>query len=538
MKVLLLFGLPETGLDLAALAIHAGGASLASDAETGDGRFAVSASLDRLATTINAGFGVAEEPIGPIAAANTALDRSRARIAAELRQHRGVAKRALTKVLPEGGDAPVVIAAGATSAFPAFWLDALRRAGAEPLPVLVHRNPLAIAPLARAARGRLLRHTNFQWHHLALEVLAADPATALLRSPEFDVAALGLGLIDAPGVARPEPHPRDAADLADAPGMAAQSRELAALLDGWRELGEKARVRAVADLRRRFDDAVTVTGSARIATLRAIEEAVAPLTAASRRRAPAVLRPRSPLLFHYHIFKNAGTSVDRMLRANFGERWAEREFSDTPPAQRYQNIRSFLEGQPELQAFSSHTAPLPEPELADREVFPILFVRHPLLRVRSAYRFERGQDATTRGAILAKQTDFRGYVTTFLDEPKARQVRNFQSARFVHGTPGRPAQERERTLATLERLPFVGLVEAYDESVARLGELIRPLFPDFDPVALHENVTNPDAARSTEQQLAALRDELGPDLYDRLAAENAWDLELYERVRARYPGAR
>lgn len=541
-KVLLLFGLPESGVDAAARAIHAGGASLAVDAETTAGRFAVSAELERLASEINTAFGVADEPIGPVAAANTSLSASRRRIAAELKQYGAAATAAFAQALPGDRSSPVVIAAAGMSAFPAFWLDALRRCGAEPLSVLVHRNPLAIAQLARVERGRALRQTIFQWHHLALDVLAADPDAAVLSSPDFDVGALGAGLIDSPEMATPDRHARDEADLAPAPGLSDQSRDLGALLDSWRTRDGKARATAVADLTHRYDEAVTLTGAARIAAIRLTAQEPTPEPsgpAPTARATPTpILRARSPLLIHYHIFKNAGTSVDRMLKANFGDRWADREFTETPPARRHQSIRAFLEQRSELQAFSSHTAPLPEPDLPDRAIVPILFVRHPLLRVRSAYGFERRQDATTRGAVLAKATDLRGYVTTFLDDPRARQARNFQSVRFASGTPGRPAQERERALATLARLPFVGLVEAYDESVARLGALIAPLFPEFRAVALHENATASDPAASTDDQLAALREELGPDLYDRLIAENACDLELFDTVRARYATAR
>ena len=33
------------------------------------------------------------------------------------------------------------------------------------------------------------------------------------------------------------------------------------------------------------------------------------------------------LILHYHFFKNAGTSVDRILVENFGADWESREFS-------------------------------------------------------------------------------------------------------------------------------------------------------------------------------------------------------------------
>ena len=253
---------------------------------------------------------------------------------------------------------------------------------------------------------------------------------------------------------------------------------------------------------------------------------------------PGAADARSPLLFHYHIFKNAGSSVDRMLRTNFGDAWSDREFEVGTRKERNAEVSALLARSPELKAFSSHTAPLPVPDLPDRRVLPIIFVRHPLLRIRSAYAFHRRQDAATPGALLAKSTDLRGYVETYLAEPGARVVRDFQVARFAAGTPGRPAMAPRRALETISRLPFVGLVEAFEESIARLGDFVRPLFPGFEAIAYHENVTSTAEGASTDESLAALREELGDALYDRLLADNAADLALFECVREDYSSAR
>jgi len=32
------------------------------------------------------------------------------------------------------------------------------------------------------------------------------------------------------------------------------------------------------------------------------------------------------ILIHYHLFKNAGTSLDAVLKENFGDKWITREF--------------------------------------------------------------------------------------------------------------------------------------------------------------------------------------------------------------------
>jgi hypothetical protein len=32
------------------------------------------------------------------------------------------------------------------------------------------------------------------------------------------------------------------------------------------------------------------------------------------------------IILHYHLFKNAGTSVDAILKRNFGDKWVTSEF--------------------------------------------------------------------------------------------------------------------------------------------------------------------------------------------------------------------
>jgi hypothetical protein len=239
------------------------------------------------------------------------------------------------------------------------------------------------------------------------------------------------------------------------------------------------------------------------------------------------------LIIHYHIFKNAGTSVDTMLQRNFGSLWTEGEFPPAPSgyASNASVVEAFLSQRPELLAFSSHTAQLPLPQLGKR-VFPIFFLRHPLDRLKSAYLFERMQDADTHGARLAKTCDFEGYVRALLAGPPVRQARNFQTERLA-GSEAPQGSERDRAMRMLESLPFVGLVEAYDRSLERLGEWLAPHFPNFQTFSLHENRTAGQEG-DLQERLAAIEASLPTELYENLVKSNADDFAIYDKVRARY----
>jgi hypothetical protein len=238
------------------------------------------------------------------------------------------------------------------------------------------------------------------------------------------------------------------------------------------------------------------------------------------------------LIFHYHLFKNAGTSVDELLRRNFGSRWVSQEF----PGNRRENaagVAAFICDTPHLQAISSHTALLPVPKISGVKIFPIIFIRHPIDRLRSAYEFERRQNANTAGARLAKIHDFAGYLRELLRNPRHRQIRNFQTFRLSHNEVPRYGSELQRAISTVEQLPFVGLVERFDEALKILSLCVRPLVPRFPTYALHRNWS---AIRDNTllNRLAAVQTALGPELYSEICVANADDLVIHQLVNDRF----
>ena len=253
----------------------------------------------------------------------------------------------------------------------------------------------------------------------------------------------------------------------------------------------------------------------------------------NRSEFPSEARFPSMLIFHYHLFKNAGTSVDEMLKANFGDKWDHAEFRN--PVKKNSNVdevTEYLKQRPQLLAFSSHTALLPLPQLG-RPVFPIFFIRHPIDRIKSAYTFERQQIADTHGARLAKEQDFTGYVRHLLDNPRHRQARNFQTSRLACNEPPENGTELERAMRTLDALSFVGLVEQYDRSIERLRQCLTPFIPSFEGVIVHTNKTR---ARLEPMQsaLQTVEQAIGSELCADLMAANTDDMALYGRVQADY----
>jgi len=219
------------------------------------------------------------------------------------------------------------------------------------------------------------------------------------------------------------------------------------------------------------------------------------------------------IVLHYHLFKNAGTSLDQMLQAYFKAAWVTAEF---PMAgdNNTDAVGAWITAQPEAQAFSSHTMVGPLPHIDGAEIIPLILLRDPLARLVSAYHFERQQQADTWGAQLAKTHDFEGYVRARLEHPNDRQCRNFQVSRLASFCPG-DASELDRAKAGLDLLHeqgIIGRVEAFQDFTTALQARLAPVFPRFEATPKHSNTTQKTKPPIPEKLTALLQSENADDI--------------------------
>lgn len=245
--------------------------------------------------------------------------------------------------------------------------------------------------------------------------------------------------------------------------------------------------------------------------------------------------PRRAAILHYHLFKNAGTSLDALLKEQFPGRWVTAEFPGDPVANRT-GVAAWVRENPEAACYSSHTALMPPPQLPDVDLVPVIFLRHPLDRIASAYSFETKQRDDGFGAKLARNTTLRGYIEVRLAMDGDRQCRNFQVDRLAGLFPERDGSELERALRAVQELPFVGIVESFDESLARLEDLLHERgFPDVELRAVRRNVSA-GRADSLGARLEKMAAEVGPEFFDELVRVNADDIAVYQAAASRFGG--
>lgn len=239
------------------------------------------------------------------------------------------------------------------------------------------------------------------------------------------------------------------------------------------------------------------------------------------------------LIIHYHLFKNAGTSIDVNLRRTFGERFLELELGGPADLFTAEKLVQKLEENPRVCAVSSHTIVLPLPHRQDWSVLPIIFLRHPLDRILSMYRYEREQDSESPGAALAKKYDFPDYVVSRLSDPRDVVLRNWQTCWLAMNSVDINSftkdDERLFELASrvIEELPFVGVVERFVKSLLVLNQICsdRALGIGFK-VGHHNRSTG--ATGSVNQKSGGIQDMLDADIYEELRLANSMDIRLHK----------
>lgn len=253
-----------------------------------------------------------------------------------------------------------------------------------------------------------------------------------------------------------------------------------------------------------------------------------------RRAQPAENNPRTgraaPLLIHYHIFKNAGTSFEWALERTYGDRFRRYDSSSPGGLVSPRELARLVRNEPHLTAISSHQAVPPAPRILGRKVLTSILIRDPLARIGSIYAFERGQKVETPGALKAKELDFKSYVQWRLANSPAIFC-NYQ----VHFCSGRKLlfgdcsqRDLEAAIIRLDAIDIVGTVKRYSEWLALAQVVLGESAERLTLQAAHRNRSDPKSSESEQEIHARLVRDLGAELTAELLRRNELDMCLYQ----------
>lgn len=236
------------------------------------------------------------------------------------------------------------------------------------------------------------------------------------------------------------------------------------------------------------------------------------------------------IIVHYHIFKNAGSSIDRVLQASFGDAWVNYDRSEADAKISPAELESYILDHPGLQAISSHHAvpPLPNRHL---NVYPIILIRHPVDRAYSAYLFEWKKQKGQKEPVGS----FAEYIAEKFKHPRKNAVEDFQTIHLANrsythrmpaaalGDEGLLANARNQLLS----VGYFGIVDRFSESLKHFSHKLGSVFPQIKWTEYQENRLQ-DTQLTIGDKVRSIASELDVPTYTQLVMRNQLDIRLYE----------
>lgn len=250
-------------------------------------------------------------------------------------------------------------------------------------------------------------------------------------------------------------------------------------------------------------------------------------------------RGKRYVIVHVHIFKNAGSSFDSILEKNFGKDFLDHRNDDAMIKGGAEYLKQLINDNKALKAISSHHIYF-DPKKAESKnikIIPVYFLRDPIERILSVYKFERKQDPITPGAIHAKKYDLNDYVIWRMRPDVGGIIRN-ANTRFCAGR-GRNIIINEEYLKiaqnNLRLTPCVGFVDRFDESIALFKNTLSKYYPLMSFTYQRQNI-NQEVSKTAKEKMDEIRELLEEDTWSILLDENYFDILLDNYARGLMDG--
>lgn len=238
------------------------------------------------------------------------------------------------------------------------------------------------------------------------------------------------------------------------------------------------------------------------------------------------------IFLHHHIFKNAGSTIDWILERNFQHDFGSIEIDSSSWRITESMLFNFLHEKQNLIAVSSHHLCGQIFEYEPYVFFDIVFVRHPIDRLRSIYDYYRKLPHPSNEVESASHNMSLGDFLKFLLEFHPHQINDAQVNILANqGKYYRPPGESDLELARSKilKMALLGSLEMFDESLVVGRYFLHPAWNKLDLTYKPQNVAA-NKKSNLEDRLSEIKALCGEQVYDQLLRMNQLDLRLLAAV--------
>ena len=243
---------------------------------------------------------------------------------------------------------------------------------------------------------------------------------------------------------------------------------------------------------------------------------------------------KRPVCLHFHIYKNAGTTFDNILKRNFSDDALLLDTGKPRGILPFDTVfHYFSKHHPNVKSLSSHQIRFPIPQNPDYMLLPIVFIRHPIDRAFSIFSFDKRRNDIPEdiGVEMAKKLSASEYFKWNIGQEDHYIMKNFQ-VRYLSTKPPRVKAEPQDLKIAIERIrtpTIVGVVDRMDESLLVAEEKIKQFFNEIDFSIVKQNVSKKRKG-SLNDRLENARLEIGNNIFIKLESANELDLQLYSQA--------
>lgn len=231
---------------------------------------------------------------------------------------------------------------------------------------------------------------------------------------------------------------------------------------------------------------------------------------------------------HFHIFKNAGSTIEWILKRNFSDSFQIIHEQGERGNISEEEIIKYLIEHPHINALSSHHFRYPRPEHSNLQFVDICFLRHPMDRLQSIYFHYRRATDDSEKSSFAKTMSLPEFLLWMI-EVEPFNVINSQTCFMATGGkyffPPSPLQLKV-AMKRVAEVRFLGVVDRFDESLMAAQFFLRPILPTIGLSYTPQNISENWQMKLTEK-LERMKDLCGGELFSRLSKMNQSDEKLW-----------